>query len=173
MTKPTRENPDGIPEAAVRPLGTLHLTLGVMSLLSQERVESALALLKSLNLKEMLSNAANQGSKEKEELRITLKGLKSMHTPSSTSTLFAPPVESPSLLRFCKQLKEAFEKAELLVPDSRPLLLHATVVNTIYVPGVKGKGVGHGKRKAKLTFDASELLEDWEDFTWVSNSSFG
>jgi activating signal cointegrator complex subunit 1 len=52
-------------------------------------------------------------------------------------------------------------------------LLHATVLNTIYVPGVKGKagrGGGHGKRKAKLTFDASELLEDWEDFVWVSNS---
>jgi len=120
----------------------------------------------------MLSTAANQDSKEKEELRITLKGLQSMHAPSSTSTLFVPPVtSSPTLLNFCQRLKDAFTKAELLVPDDRPLLLHATVVNTIYVPGVKGKGRGggHGKRKGKLTFDASELLEDWEDFTWMED----
>jgi activating signal cointegrator complex subunit 1 len=155
-----------------------------MSLLSQERIDSALALLRGLDLREMLVSASNPSpnveSKEKEkeppELKITLKGLKSMHTHSSTSTLFAPPVtSSPTLLNFCQQLKDAFTAAELLVPDSRPLLLHATVVNTIYVPGVKGKGArggGHGKRKAKLTFDASELLEDWEDFTWVSGIYF-
>jgi activating signal cointegrator complex subunit 1 len=143
-----------------------------MSLLTPERIESALTLLKSLDLKAMLSNATGSTKeKEKDEspsLRITLKGLQSMHAPVSTSTLYVPPVESPSLLSFCQQLKDAFTAAELLTPDKRPLLLHATIVNTIYVPGFKKYG-GHGKKKAKLTIDAEDLLEEWEDFTWMEN----
>ncbi|KAJ5054158.1 uncharacterized protein L3040_000440 [Drepanopeziza brunnea f. sp. 'multigermtubi'] len=44
-----------IPEKAIRPLGTLHLTLGVMSLLTPERIEAALAVLRTLNLQEILA----------------------------------------------------------------------------------------------------------------------
>lgn len=54
-TTKTRELPDGIPEKAVRPLGTLHLTLGVMSLSTPERVDSAIRLLKELDLSVLLS----------------------------------------------------------------------------------------------------------------------
>lgn len=57
--------------------------------------------------------------------------------------------------------------AELLIEDNRSLLLHATIVNTVYVPGVRGKGSGHGNSKAKLTLDATELLEDYEGFVWM------
>jgi len=179
----TPENLDGIPKKAVRPLGTLHLTLGVMSLLTQERVDSALTLLRSLNLKDMLFNskpvpaegskdvgkAKGRGPSESEPLKITLRGLVSMHTPSQTSILYAKPVDNDHLQLFCLKLREAFAAVDLLVPDTRPLLLHATIVNTIYIPGIRGKGSGHGKSTAKLTVDAREILERYEDFEWMSD----
>ena len=156
-----------------------------MSLLSQEKVDSALTLLRSLNLKELLSDQKSRlGRKEEvsgtgkaveqqsKELKVTLRGLTSMHTPSKTSILYAAPVdEDHSLQSFCQKLKDVFAEAELLVPDTRPLLLHATIVNTIYVPGGngKGKGSGHGKNKAKLTIDAREILEQYEEFEWISD----
>lgn len=188
------ENPDGIPERAIRPIGTLHLTLGVMSLLSQERVDNALKLLRSLNLKELLSDQkSGPGESGKDTasralgddgeikkkiqeettlkgLKVTLRGLTSMHTPSKTSILYAGPVdEDHSLQSFCQKLRDSFSEAELFVPDTRPLLLHATIVNTIYVPGVKGKGSGHGKNRAKLTIDARDILEKYEEFEWMSD----
>ncbi|KAI9745384.1 MAG: hypothetical protein M4579_007647, partial [Chaenotheca gracillima] len=43
---------------AIRPLGTLHLTLGVMSLPDQAGVDRAVELLRSIDLREMLRGAA-------------------------------------------------------------------------------------------------------------------
>lgn len=77
--------------------------------------------------------------------------------PAPTSATAAAPVESK--------------------PKVRPLLLHATIVNTIYA---KGKGGGHGgrggrggrggdgrgdKRKRQYTFDAREILARYRDYT--------
>jgi activating signal cointegrator complex subunit 1 len=43
----------------------------------------------------------------------------------------------------------------------------------VYVPGVRGRGSGqghgHGKNRAKLTIDATELLEEYEDFEWMKD----
>jgi len=135
-----------------------------MSLLTQEEIESALRLLGSLKLKEMLSERS-------EQLRVTLRGLSSMHTPSKTSILYAAPADNEKRLQsFCEKLKEAFVASDLLVPDTRPLLLHATIVNTIYVPGIRrGNGSGHGKNRAKMTVDAREILERYEGFEWMSD----
>jgi activating signal cointegrator complex subunit 1 len=188
----TPELPNGIPEKAIRPLGTLHLTLGVMSLLSQERIDSSLRLLRELNLKDLLStpsptlphdaNQANHSSgqsiskdktiesdgREVKPLKVSLRGLESMHTPSKTSILYAPPTDDDRLYPFCQRLKNIFTEEEFLAEENRPLKLHATIVNTVYVPGVTGSG-GHGKRKAKLTIDAREIMEDFEEFEWASN----
>jgi activating signal cointegrator complex subunit 1 len=163
-----------------------------MSFLSEERVNSALKLLKSLDLRELLStsrapspkdvegvgsSALQRGSRDKcneaeagpSQITCTLRGLKSMHTPSKTSVLYSPPVDGDlRLYAFCQKLRDIFTDAELLVQENRPLLLHATIVNTVYVPGVKSKG-GHGKNRVKLTIDAREILEDYEDFEWMSN----
>lgn len=192
-----------IPQAAIRPLGTLHLTLGVMSLLTPARVTSALDLLKSLDVATLLSAAAQPspldakasnstptaaslpppaGDSEGGDasaasphptvkaLEITLRGLVSMHDPTSTSVVYAAPVDASGQLgRFCQALKDAFGSAGLLVPDTRPLLLHATMVNTVYVPGVRkgGGGAGHGKRKARLTMDVRDVLDRYADTTWM------
>ncbi|KAH8687851.1 kinase A anchor protein [Tricladium varicosporioides] len=177
----TAKNPSGIPEAAVRPLGTLHLTLGVMSLQEQDKVDKALNLLKELDLRSLILPVKDvvvkpevSGGKEVESfapLTVALKGLESMHTPSKTSILYAPPANDPRLREFCRSLREAFASEALLDGnDTRPLLLHATILNTIYVPSARGRGGGHGKSRAKFTIDATEILEDYEEYEWMEET---
>ncbi|KAG4426469.1 hypothetical protein IFR04_000351 [Cadophora malorum] len=215
---------DGIPEQAIRPLGTLHLTLGVMSLTTPEKVDGVLQLLKSLEFigvkpsgakirnqdmqddinpeskqdstiksTDSSSETEAKDSKEKDRgeerppppLYITLQGLQSMHDPSKTSVLFTAPLDSDlRLYRFCIRLREVFK--EFLVGEERPLLLHATVVNTVYVKGrgggrgggrgsgERGRGSGRGGRgggrgRERLVLDARELLVEWEDFVWMKD----
>ena len=170
VAQATAQNPDGIPERAVRPVGTLHLTLGVMSLLTPARVEAALTLLRSLDLRGQIpsreTRAAKGPSSRPPPLRVTLRSLESMHNPAKTSVLYAAPVDEDRMLyEFCFKIKEAFEAAGLLVPDTRPLLLHATIINTIYVGG-RGSGNRRG-RTPKLTIDAQEILKKYENFEWV------
>jgi len=192
-TSKTPELPNGIPEKAIRPLGTLHLTLGVMSLTTPEQVGSALKCLKDLKLSEILRSlkpiqtSAQTGTSEHEDLKheknkelpelsITLRGLQSMHPPARTSILYTSPADPDlSLYRFCNHLRGYFTAAGLLVQDTRPLLLHTTIVNTIYVPGIREKGgTGHGKGKggrsnSKMILDAREILEQYEDFVWCED----
>ncbi|PVH89343.1 hypothetical protein DL98DRAFT_402402 [Cadophora sp. DSE1049] len=189
--------PDGIPGQAIRPLGTLHLTLGVMSLTTPEKVEGVLGLLKSLEFVGVRPTSAKvEESKDKEKekerppppLYITLQGLQSMHDPSKTSVLYTAPLDPDlRLYRSCVKLREVFK--EFLVGEQRPLLLHATVVNTVYV---KGRGVGTGagrggarrgrgdggrdrggrgggRGRERLVLDARELLGEWEDFVWMKD----
>ncbi len=201
----TPENLDGIPEKAIRPPGTLHLTLGVMSLLTQEQVNGALALLSGLDLASFLpipiiglasdENAKNPTPRgenkipglktesetktpssktepEKKPLKVTLQGLRSMHAPNKTSILYSSPLDPDDrLYQFCTKLRDAF--SDFLVPDTRPLLLHATILNTVYVPGVGNRsgrsGASHGKNRAKMTIDARELLERYRDVTWMED----
>lgn len=167
--KSTNENPDGIPARAIRPVGTLHLTLGVMSLLDEQRVAGVMEVLKGLDIKSLLP-AAVSGEAYK-ELNITLKGLTSMHDPSKTSILYSAPVdENGRLQTLCQKVRDVFVGEGFIMEEDRPLLLHATILNTVYVPGVRGMGSGgHGKRKARLTVDARELLEVWDDFVWVKD----
>ena len=76
----------------------------------------------------------------------------------------------------------------MMEEGGRPLLLHATVVNTIYVKGRDqqqavgnrgGKKGGHGhhghhghrrgggNKRERLTIDAREILERYEEYTWM------
>ncbi|KAL1969540.1 hypothetical protein VTN77DRAFT_8978 [Rasamsonia byssochlamydoides] len=58
--RPLKPRPPLFPDAAIRPVGTLHLTLGVMSLTTPERLEAAVKLLQSLDLASMLREAEAQ-----------------------------------------------------------------------------------------------------------------
>lgn len=101
-------------------------------------------------------------------LTTTLRGLESMHDPARTSVLYAAPLdEDGSLYEFCRKLKEAFQEAGLLVADTRPLLLHATVINTVYVPA-RRSGDRRG-RAPRLTIDARDLLYRYEFFEWMKD----
>ncbi|EGU75290.1 hypothetical protein FOXB_14198 [Fusarium oxysporum f. sp. conglutinans Fo5176] len=133
-TEVTNPSGFGVPPTAVRPLGTMHLTLGVMSL-KDEGVEQASEVLKSLKLKEFL-----------------------------TSVLYAPPVDTEGILqKFCEQIKTTFQEAGLMVKEDRPLVLHATVVNTIYVKD------GRGRRREKLTIDARDIVSSYDDYVWLED----
>lgn len=168
-----------IPDGAVRPLGTLHLTLGVMSL-KEEKLGEAVGLLRGLRMGEILGEARREEAERsraaarrvggpeggpavaEEGMSISLRGLQSMQKASQASVLYAPPVDARGTLRpFCEKLRGKFLEAGLMVDDDRPLLLHATVVNTVYV---RGRGRGKGKR---LTLDAGSLLDRYADYVWL------
>lgn len=171
-----------VPQEAVRPLGTLHLTLGVMSL-KEDGVEQASELLRSLRPREMLAKIrasvpltptaqagklANQGEATSGDggLFITLQGLQAMQSPLKTSVLYAPPVDIDGILyRFCQQLKTTFQEAGLMMEENRPLLLHASIINTIHVKAARGGG----RRREKLTLDARDIISRYDDYLWIED----
>ncbi|KAH8428265.1 uncharacterized protein LDX57_005968 [Aspergillus melleus] len=55
--EPAKPTQPLIPDAAIRPVGTLHLTLGVMSLPSKERLDAAIHLLQTLDLVALVREA--------------------------------------------------------------------------------------------------------------------
>ncbi|OCK88882.1 uncharacterized protein K441DRAFT_457477, partial [Cenococcum geophilum 1.58] len=163
----------GVPEKAVRPVGTLHLTLGVMSLAGEERVREAVELLQGLNLRATkptphppppATTTSADGavpipvplSPPPPQLILSLTSLYSMHPATRTSILYAAPSDPGNrLLPFCLSLQRLFTQRGFLLPDDRPLKLHATVLNTIYAKaggrggrarggGGIGRGVGGG-----------------------------
>lgn len=176
---------------AIRPLGTLHLTLGVMSL-NKDQLAKASELLKSLNVTELLRNSDNKPTSMSDSdatpdamvppLSITLKGLESMHTPESTSILYAAPLDpTKRLYDCCLALQKHFQ--DFLIPDKRPLKLHATIVNTIYAktkksaagsgnPAPVDRSQGHGPNaKSSLNMDARAILQKYEDYIWAEDFS--
>ncbi|CAG9980637.1 unnamed protein product [Clonostachys byssicola] len=168
----TDPNSFNVHPQAVRPLGTMHLTLGVMTLKGDEALGRAADLLRGLRLREILdqARAANNaaramGQQEEEEggpgLTVTLQGLGAMQSPSKTSVLYAPPLDPAGLLRrFCELVRGRFQEAGVMAREERPLLLHATVVNTIYV----------GDRSLKrVAMDARDLMAKYDGHTWLED----
>lgn len=216
-----------IPDGAIRPLGTLHLTLGVMSLPSQRRLDEATSFLRSLDLAKLMQEAgqvalrkkkqnapqpANEVAKSSKELSISLESLHALPRAKSATVLHASPVDSTGrLYPFCLMLREKFLEAGFLIGESkestntkkeparssdaaeqqkkpepstkldsptaalarqpklRPLLLHATIVNTIYVrqprPVHGSKSASKGKNTVKrFEFDARTLLDRYQDY---------
>ncbi|KAH8888253.1 hypothetical protein GQ53DRAFT_749184 [Thozetella sp. PMI_491] len=172
----------GVPEDAVRPVGTLHLTLGVFSFPRSDGLERAKELLRTLKPREILaavkppvmlgtkeSSSANGVAGTSDRLTITLRGLESMQAAAKAAVLYAPPSDQlGTLYAFCERLRGAFQKAELMEEETRPLLLHATIVNTIYVKGGRDKKKG-GRRAERLTIDARGILDRYEDQIWMQD----
>jgi activating signal cointegrator complex subunit 1 len=140
-----------VPAKAARPLGTLHLTLGVMSLDDTQLGEakrylqelSLHRLLRDLTQRKLAEKAAEDGSisenlnaaamPDTDSLTIDLKALVTMHSPQNTSILYASPKDSTQrLVPFAALLRKEFTEKGFMVEDTRPLKLHATVINTIY-----------------------------------------
>jgi activating signal cointegrator complex subunit 1 len=177
---------------AVRPLGSLHLTLGVMSL-DEDRLAQATTLLQSLDLENMLQEAtSHQASQlntmdastttpdlalstplatdqaaataivpslESSPLTLSLESLEAMQSPTKTSILYIRPHDPTNRLQpLCQALRKTFMDAGLLVPDTRPLKLHATIVNTIYIKGRKK----NRKPKSEATKEKGEETQATE-----------
>jgi activating signal cointegrator complex subunit 1 len=235
----------GLPEKAFRPLGTLHLTLGVMSLHSKERLEQATSLLQSLDLASLVGEAeriathsqhhggqsrlphtsqesnTNMTSASQFSFTISLESLHALPRAKSATVLHASPVDPTGRLHpFCVMLRDKFIEAGLIQieadkkpkkehssngltqetpqisqpipisgdapshrpaspknldpytaamtrrPKSRPLLLHATLVNTIYVRGRQknhNKNAKHKTSSKRMTFDARNLVPQSTD----------
>ncbi|KAH6605026.1 hypothetical protein Trco_006733 [Trichoderma cornu-damae] len=179
----------GLPDDAVRPLGTLHLTLGVMSL-QRDGVDKAVDILGGLRLREILaesrlakaaadapvaalalSGGGGDGGRPSRtsDLCLTIRGLLSMQPPAKATVLYAPPSDPDGILySFCKRLQKPFQDAGLMVDENRPLLLHATIVNTIYVRN-NGGGRARGKGRERPTIDARHLLSRYDDYLWAED----
>ena len=176
-----------IPPKAIRPVGALHFTLGVMSL-DARRLEAACTFLQSLKLSELLKEdvagnseglvTGNIGGKKDVEatssdtspFNMTLAGLHAMQSPSKTSSLYiAPPDISPALTPFCIKLQAAFRDAGFLIPEDRVFKLHATIVNTIYAREAKSGKKRWSKDSGKI--DATKLIERYKDYEWLKDTT--
>ncbi|GAB1312957.1 A-kinase anchor protein 7-like phosphoesterase domain-containing protein [Madurella fahalii] len=241
-----------IPEDAVRPVGTLHLTLGVFSFpplgkgefgdggpgtagevvgaaagvgdgnesragtgelrgdadgkedkpKPRPTLDRAKEVLGGLRLREIwqgvrakapvmpgtgkpAASEQKQQQEGQEPPKITLRGLASIQSPTKAAVLYAPPVDQLGLLQaFCQRVRDVFREAELMIDDGRPLLLHATVVNTVYSKqkpgeggggkrrggrGGRGGGGGWGRKRERLVFDATGFIERYEDVVWMED----
>ena len=165
-----------IPRDAFRPFGTLHLTLGVMSLSTQEDVQRAVGVLHNIDLRGLLTSALqlpsdsggggegeggggvklspSEPSDNGHKLLISLKGLRSMQTPKKTTVLYTHPTpyhatssSDDPLYNFASSLREHFVTEGLIQPEERKFVLHATVVNTIYSKSTsKSSNSGNNRR---------------------------
>jgi activating signal cointegrator complex subunit 1 len=153
-----------IPTKAIRPPGTLHLTLGVMSL-DPTQLEEAKHFLQNLNLhillrdltqRKIAEQAAEDGTisenlnaaalPDTDALTINLEALTPMQSPSRTSILYANPKDpTHRLLSFAAAVKKEFTEKGFMLPEERELKLHATIINTIYA-----KSGGHRGRKSSV-----------------------
>ncbi|EJT69312.1 hypothetical protein GGTG_12931 [Gaeumannomyces tritici R3-111a-1] len=194
-TAPHASGGFGFPADAVRPPGTLHLTLGVMSLSGGGGGEGeegggggslakAVALLRSLELKEMLAAAraggggGGGGAGEEGPLVVRLRGLRTMRDGDAAraAVMYAAPGPEQPLGRFCEGVLAAFVREGLVRDEGRPLLLHATVVNTVYCKGSGKRGGGRGGKRGggggggRMTLDARGALERYADYDWAGGA---
>ena len=145
---------------AIRPVGALHCTLGVMSL-DKDKLSDATKFLQRLDIRALFKDTLNNSNEPSESssvkdgpsapaslersitppkveraadpLKVNLKGLVSMHSPQNTSILYVAPEDSTGkLYPFCVALQKEFKDKGFLVEDNRQLKIHATIVNTIY-----------------------------------------
>ncbi|KAK6539175.1 hypothetical protein TWF694_009419 [Orbilia ellipsospora] len=177
-----------MPADAIRYFNTLHLTLGVMSLTTPEKLQQAISTLESLDVSQFLSSDGLQNDDEK-KLNISLKGLESMDNSrkgvEKCAILIIPPTDAPSdggstggnrLYTFASALRQHFINEGIMTPENRPLKLHATVVNTVYSKKKKGskdkksknsRGGGRRGNKERITFDATDVVERYKDHVWA------
>lgn len=164
------------PDGALRPLGTLHLTLGVLSLVDNERLQKAKKLLEGLDLAQCLRAAEQQSISAIEEpssisaisndnteaspiapLQISLQGLFEFKPSGKMTRLLARPVDPTNrLAAFAAAVRQHFVDAELmnLKPHEQELRLHGTLVNTLYAEKTQRRIV---------KFDGRQLIELFEE----------
>lgn len=151
-----------IPPSALRPVGTLHLTLGVFRFGRDDGDDLARAAEVLATLRGLGQGAAPS---------VTLRGLAAMQTaPERATVLYATPVQEEgqgqgqggrgALQVLGERARDVFVRAGLMGGEARPLVLHATLVNTGHVRGRRGRG-------GRVTVDARGLLERYADAVWA------
>lgn len=88
-----------------------------------------------------------------------------MRETEKATVLYASPSDPDGILQtFAERVKAAFEEAGLLAANSRPLLLHATIVNTIYM---KGNRSSRKTWKQKAIRNAQAIMDRYDNHTWA------
>lgn len=152
----------------IRPVGTLHITIGVMALPTLELEEAARAMLHSDHIAQCLREATRPILTELAStspnnnniwswswdpnptppppllpLITSFSGLQSMGNPTVTSIVFAPQKDpDPRIRKLALSVRGIFQASRLISPKKKPFTLHATILNTIYAPGRDRYGQG-------------------------------
>ena len=136
----------------MRPLGTLHLTLGVMSFHTKERLDEALAFFQSLDLTALMREAERVATEKREKrnrrgqlpastsdhaeneskpynsanwkgsepLTISLESLYALPRAKSATVLHASPIDpTERLYPFCLMLRDKFLEAGFMLAESK------------------------------------------------------
>eukprot|EP00002_Diphylleia_rotans_P027967 TRINITY_DN5630_c0_g1_i6.p1 TRINITY_DN5630_c0_g1~~TRINITY_DN5630_c0_g1_i6.p1 ORF type:complete len:316 (-),score=66.41 TRINITY_DN5630_c0_g1_i6:16-963(-) len=144
-------NVDGFDRSLFLDTEHLHLTITVLKLFSEDDIQRASAVLKTLQ--GYLSMFMG-----KEPPRILLKGLEYMNDdPSKVDVLYAQVQdlsEGRKLKRICDETIRHFQEANLFV-DERDLKIHATILNTAYRAR---------QGSERIPFDARPILEQFGDY---------
>jgi activating signal cointegrator complex subunit 1 len=114
-----------------------------------------------------------------EPLVVSLQGLHAFPNPRRATVLHCPPCDPTLRLHpFCLKLKQMFIEAGLMEPENRPLVLHATIVNTVYA---KPDRRNEKRRAGSISFDATEVMRKYNEqggtshggatgeFVWADN----
>lgn len=124
-----------VPDDALRPLGTLHFTLGVMSLPTEERIQEALKFLQDLDLKSILQEVESELSSQESEgpgkslepsnqkalspLNISLTSLHALPKARNATILHAGPSDPTSrLYPFSQKLRNKFIEAGFILSET-------------------------------------------------------
>lgn len=143
----TSLNSFNIPVTAVRPLSTIHITLGVMTLLGDERFSKAVEVLNSI--KPLLP---------KSRPKISLQGLGTFPNTDihHADILFAHPTcRNYDFEALCHQIRRIFENADLINKEGFGLSLHTTIINARKTPN--------------KSINAVEIVKKYGDYIWMDN----
>jgi len=109
-------------------------------------------------------------------LTLSLHSLHPLPTAQNASILYATPHDvTGRLYPFCTALRAVFEEAGFIVSEKREMLLHCTIVNTVYARdgSRRGRGGGRGGRnrrdRGRGKFDAREVVGKYEGFEWMQD----
>ena len=107
--------PNTVPPSIIRPTGSLHFTLGVLSLSTAEEINSAVKFLHSCHSDAL---TVSQGSK----INVTLRGIASMQgNIKRTSVIYAVPEEGDGRLRsLCSISPDMVDKIYCSLNSRRP-----------------------------------------------------
>ena len=92
-------------------------------------------------------------------LSISLTGLSAFPEPRKATVLHAQPHDPTNrLYYFCLALRQNFLDAGFMAPEDRPLVLHATLVNTVYSKSDKERKGETGRGVGRISVDARGLM---------------
>lgn len=166
-----------IPPRAVRPPGAIHLTIGVMSLLTPERIKAACDFLEGLDVKTIIAKVAatantstqstetrpssrneQQTEKKRDELSLSAKNKAdhSDHSSASSSLPDAPPIRIALTSLLPMQLPERTSTLYAAPTPQQPILLpfaqtlHDAFVEAGYLLPPPSIPVRSGKRRGQV-----------------------